>query len=160
SGPAPLAVAFTDLSTVKNISSWFWQFGDNGTSEDQHPAYVYETPGLYTVNLTVTDETNATYAVTKPDYIAVLEDEEEEESADFEANVTSGPAPLAVAFTDLSTVKNISSWFWQFGDNGTSEEQHPVHVYTENGTYDVGLTVYQGLSASYWQIRYEYIRVG
>jgi PKD repeat protein len=159
SGTAPLAVQFTDTSTVENITAWAWEFGDGGTSEDQHPAYVYETPGLYTVSLTVTDGTNTTYAVTKPDYIAVLE-EEEEERADFEANVTSGAAPLAVAFTDKSTVKNITAWFWQFGDDSTSQEQHPIHVYTENGTYDVGLTVYKGLSASYWEIRYDYILVG
>ncbi|NVO66798.1 PKD domain-containing protein [Methanofollis tationis] len=157
-GYAPLTVGFTDTSTVEKIVAWAWELGDGGTSQEQHPVYTYGTPGLYTVSLTVTDEANATYTVTKPDYIAVLE-EEEEESADFEADVTSGAAPLAVQFTDLSTVKNITAWAWEFGDNGTSEEQHPVHVYTENGTYDVGLTVYKGLSASYWEIKYEYIRV-
>lgn len=156
-GYAPLIVRFTDTSTVEKIVAWAWDFGDGGTSTEQYLWYAYETPGTYTVSLSVTDETNTTYTVTKTDYITVLE---EEERADFEANVTSGAAPLAVQFTDLSTVKSITSWLWQFGDGGISQEQHPVHVYTENGTYDVGLTVYKGLSAWYWEIKYDYIQVG
>jgi PKD repeat protein len=61
--------------------------------------------------------------------------------ADFEANITKGPAPLSVAFTDLSTVQGIEAWSWEFGDGGTSEEQHPIHTYGEPGVYDVRLTV-------------------
>ena len=33
------------------------------------------------------------------------------------------------------------SWFWDFGDTHTSDEQNPVHTYTEAGKYDVVLTV-------------------
>jgi PKD repeat protein len=33
------------------------------------------------------------------------------------------------------------SWFWDFGDGETSDEQHHVHAYTEAGRYDVVLTV-------------------
>ena len=44
-----------------------------------------------------------------------------------------------VNFTDLST--NVPTyWDWTFGDGGTSTLQNPVHVYTENGTYNVCLT--------------------
>jgi PKD repeat protein len=38
--------------------------------------------------------------------------------ADFTADVTSGPAPLTVAFTDNST--DAESWSWDFGDGATS----------------------------------------
>jgi PKD repeat protein len=46
---------------------------------------------------------------------------------------------LAV-FTDES-LDGPTSWFWEFGDGGTSNEQNPVHFYVESGTYMVALTV-------------------
>jgi PKD repeat protein len=33
------------------------------------------------------------------------------------------------------------SWFWEFGDGNTSDEQNPIHLYEEQGTYTVSLTV-------------------
>ncbi|MCK5683311.1 PKD domain-containing protein, partial [bacterium] len=42
-------------------------------------------------------------------------------------------------FTD--TTIGATSWAWTFGDNGTSEDQNPVHTYTTAGNYTVSLTV-------------------
>jgi PKD repeat protein len=61
-------------------------------------------------------------------------------AADFSAAPTSGTAPLAVAFTDLSS-GSPTTWSWVFGDGGTSSTQNPLHTYTVPGTYDVTLTV-------------------
>jgi PKD repeat protein len=60
--------------------------------------------------------------------------------ADFTGSPTSGDAPLSVDFTDLST-GSVSTWAWTFGDEGTSSEQNPTHVYGSPGTYTVTLTV-------------------
>jgi len=57
----------------------------------------------------------------------------------FTADVVSGTAPLTVEFTDSST-ENPTEWFWEFGDDSTSDEQNPVHIYTDAGTYAVTLT--------------------
>ncbi|MCO5274735.1 MAG: PKD domain-containing protein [Flavobacteriales bacterium] len=43
------------------------------------------------------------------------------------------------SFTDQST--GASGWLWDFGDGNTSTEQHPVHTYAANGTYNVCLTI-------------------
>ena len=59
--------------------------------------------------------------------------------ADFSGNPTSGPAPLTVMFTDLST-GGPTSWDWTFGDGGTSQQQHPTHEYLAESTYTVSLT--------------------
>jgi len=59
--------------------------------------------------------------------------------ADFSATPTSGTAPLAVAFTDLST-GSPTNWSWTFGDGGTSTAQNPSYSYTVAGTYSVSLT--------------------
>ncbi len=60
--------------------------------------------------------------------------------ANFSGTPTSGVAPLAVAFTDLST-GGPTSWSWNFGDGGTSTAQNPGHTYAAGGTYTVSLTV-------------------
>jgi PKD repeat protein len=42
-----------------------------------------------------------------------------------------------VAFTDKS--EDPTEWLWDFGDGATSDEQNPIHQYTENGVYTVSL---------------------
>lgn len=44
-----------------------------------------------------------------------------------------------VQFVDES-LDNPTSWFWEFGDGGTSNEQNPVYSYPVGGTYTVTLT--------------------
>ncbi|WP_342770539.1 MULTISPECIES: PKD domain-containing protein [unclassified Methanoculleus] len=61
-------------------------------------------------------------------------------AANFTANVTYGTAPLAVRFTDTST-GGPTAWLWDFGDNATSTDRHPTHIYAAPGNYTVSLTV-------------------
>jgi hypothetical protein len=44
-----------------------------------------------------------------------------------------------VTFT--STVTDVKTYLWEFGDEGTSTEANPVHTYAMSGTYSVKLTV-------------------
>ncbi len=48
-----------------------------------------------------------------------------------------GVAPDTVVFTNSST--NATSYNWDFGDNGTSNEVSPTHVFSNGGTYTVKL---------------------
>jgi glucose/arabinose dehydrogenase len=59
----------------------------------------------------------------------------------FAADATAGPAPLTVHFTDLSTVPAPTAWLWSFGDGATSTQQNPAHTYTQDGVYNVRLSV-------------------
>ena len=45
---------------------------------------------------------------------------------------------LEVVFEDM-TSRDPITWHWDFGDNMTSDEQHPVHEYLTQGTYEVCL---------------------
>jgi PKD repeat protein len=72
------------------------------------------------------------------DDISVTEDVLPPPVADFSGTPTSGPAPLAVQFTDEST--GATSWSWTFGDGGNSAAQNPSHTYTDPGVYTVSLT--------------------
>lgn len=77
--------------------------------------------------------------------------------ANFIADVTSGDAPLAVSFTDLSS-HAPTSWSWDFGDGGTSSAQNPSHTYDTPGTYSVSLTVSNGVGSDLLT-RTDYIEV-
>jgi PKD repeat protein/DMSO/TMAO reductase YedYZ molybdopterin-dependent catalytic subunit len=62
--------------------------------------------------------------------------------ANFTADVKSGPAPLTVAFTDLTTgTPDPTNYLWDFGDGNTSTSKNPLHIYTSYGRYNVSLTV-------------------
>ncbi len=61
-------------------------------------------------------------------------------AADFVVNTTSGPAPLTVVFTDVSS-GDPTSWRWSFGDGAESIEQNPTHQYNNEGKFTVTLTV-------------------
>jgi len=60
--------------------------------------------------------------------------------ANFSANSTSGCAPLAVQFQDVSTGSPIK-WNWDFGNGNKSTLQNPSAVYIQPGIYTVSLTV-------------------
>ena len=51
-------------------------------------------------------------------------------------------AALRCDFTDASSDdRGVSSWSWSFGDQTSSTDRHPVHVYNGPGSYPVSLTV-------------------
>lgn len=69
SGAAPMNITFADFS-LGSASSWLWDFGDGSTSTEQNPGHVYESAGVYTVSLTVSNGTS-TNTVTRTGYITV-----------------------------------------------------------------------------------------
>jgi PKD repeat protein len=154
SGYEPLEVQFTDQSTG-NITSWEWDFNNDGVidSYSQNPNRIYQVTGEFDVSLTVSD---GAYSDTelKTDFIEVLGP-----SADFAADVTSGFLPLEVNFTDLS-VGNISTWEWDFNNDGTidSYEQNPTYTFNAPGYYDVSLTI-SNTSFSDAELKNNYIDV-
>ncbi|MFN7976239.1 MAG: PKD domain-containing protein [Acidobacteriota bacterium] len=139
SGTAPLTVNFTDQSSG-GPTSWLWDFGDGGTSTVQNPSHTYVANGSYTVSLTATNSCGSD-TNTKVNYITVTSCPAP--VADFSGSPTTGPAPLSVAFADLST-NAPTSWSWDFGDGGTATQQNPGHTYLSPGTYSVSLTVANG----------------
>jgi PKD repeat protein len=60
-----------------------------------------------------------------------------------EANPTEGVAPLKVQFDGLGEDADgtIVSYYWDFGDGSTSDEQYHLHTFKDPGSYNVVLTV-------------------
>lgn len=65
-------ITFTDQSSIigGNINSWAWDLGDGTNSAAQHPVHVYETPGNYTIKLTVTSTAGCSATITQTKTIA------------------------------------------------------------------------------------------
>jgi PKD repeat protein len=154
-GHPPLDVQFTDKSTG-NISAWEWDFnGDGAIDSIMHNAnytnanYTYETPGNYTVSLTVrgpkgndTEVKKDYIQVTRCPYFANFTIESIPSNCQVQGNGTSCTGTTTVHFIDQST-GNITGWAWDFNNDGTidSTEQNPTHTYTKNGNYTVTLTI-------------------
>ncbi len=82
--------------------------------------------------------------------------------AGFTADVTSGPSPLVVNFTDQSftTVPSgIIGWAWDFDGDSVVDStlQNPSFVYANCGSYTVSLTVTDGVSPTNTLTRTGYI---
>lgn len=62
------------------------------------------------------------------------------------ADVTTGPFPLEVQFQDLTVADPpVTTWSWDLGDGTHSTSASPTHAYKLTGTYDVSLTVSNGI---------------
>ena len=135
-GAAPLNVLFNDTSTG-SPTTWNWSFGDGETSGEINPLHTYINGGTYTVNLTVTEINGNQATRSKPYYIHVGENEL---AMDFIGDPRCGHSPLPVQFSDLSTLPH-DQWKWDFGDEGTSYVEDPLHIYSGENSYNVSLYI-------------------
>jgi gliding motility-associated-like protein len=135
SGCHPLTVQMTDASTDYN--TFYWTTGGMSSTQ-RNPSFTYTVPGIYDVQLIVTDLLGCSDTLLMPDLITVLGP-----TAVFDASPRNGCAPLSVDFTDssYSFLGTITSWSWNFGDGNTADVQHPSHFYQNPGNYTVALTV-------------------
>ena len=137
-GCGPLTVNFTDSSVASfGIASWNWDFGDGGTDTVQNPSYIYQTPGIYTVLLMITDSNGCISTRTRVSYVQVIGPD-----VNFGADTTTGCPNTTINFTD-STIFGapITNWTWDFGDGNNSILQNPMNTYTTLDSFDVSLTV-------------------
>ncbi|MCB0707677.1 MAG: PKD domain-containing protein [Saprospiraceae bacterium] len=130
SGCAPFTVQFQDESS-ENTTSWNWTFqgGTPGTSTLPNPVVTYDSPGLYSVQLVVSNAAGSNSTV-QTNYIEVLD----VPTASFN-QIQNG---ATVDFTNTSTGAN--SYSWDFGDGvGSSIETDPSYTYSTDGIYTITL---------------------
>jgi PKD repeat protein len=161
-GEAPLAVAF-DASTSADpdgsIISYTWNFGDGASGSRVTTSHTYDTPGTFTITLTVTDDKGKTGFATQTIYVnepAETPNPDPEPTppdsgnaiptASFTASPSSGTAPLSVSFNASSSYDpdgSITSYAWSFGDGATGSGVTTSHIYTttNNRTYTITLTI-------------------
>ena len=131
-----LTLNFTDASTSPNtLNSWLWNFGDGGTSASQNPSHTYAAAGVYNICLTIHDAHGCSNtichhvtvnAVHHPCQAAFL--------------FHTDPSGNLVFFTNTSTgTTGTTTFYWTFGDGGTSTNVNPHHTYNHTGHYTICL---------------------
>jgi PKD repeat protein len=149
---ASMSYQFTDQSTG-NISSWSWNFGDpasgmNNNSSVQNPSHVYSQPGIYVTCLTIQGVDSSCYSTTC-DTLFVGTGPGCQAQFTYYADSMQGGLPV-IHFIDLS-YGTPTSWLWDFGDGTpTVQDQNPVHIYAQAGTYYVCLTIQCQGTTSTW----------
>jgi len=144
--------------------NWMWDFGDGATASGQNVTHSYDpnTGDIFFVTLT----TIHTIPGTVDTCVATSTQEVWVGTgggnciADFEYTIDSVPTGAYVAqFTDLS-IGNPEFWMWDFGDGDFSEEQNPEHIYYEQGTYLVCLTIFSDSMNNCYDTNCEEIVIG
>lgn len=111
----------------------FGAFGRQNNSFDKNPLGIqFIEPGDFPVTLTIREngcvESYTDTLKLQPNPVA-----------SFKSTERMGCVPLEVQFENKSSAWSPITMTWQFGDGTVSNEDNPVHVFTEPGTYDVAL---------------------
>lgn len=146
--PTVLAdVEFNDTSVDidGSVASWFWDFGDEGTSFQEDPAHQYDDKGNFTVTLVVTDDDGASGSVSLEVLLVNVGP-----SAGFTFDPDEGTVGVDVRFMDRSSDPEGKAleYLWNFGDGVTSTAMNPLNAFDSSGTKSVSLTVTDDEGAS------------
>ncbi|MFT3681461.1 MAG: PKD domain-containing protein [Ferruginibacter sp.] len=136
-------VAFTDTSNGfgTNITAWDWDFGDGSTHGNKKTeSHTYATTGSFTVTLTVTTANGCKSLIPAVTIVNI----DVSPVADFTLPGNTCLPNASAKFTNTTTITDGTigtvTYAWTFGDNGTSTDKDPTHVYTATGNYSVKLT--------------------
>lgn len=127
--------SFTDISTSStgSVTSWYWDFGDTGTSTATNPTHTYTNPGTYTISHVAYNSNGCNDTIRKPIEIYFLP-----QAQFFQTNACIGNA---TQFNDSTKTLSgtIVTWLWNFGDGQTSTFQNPTHSFGSTANYTVSL---------------------
>jgi gliding motility-associated-like protein len=127
SGCSPLSVNFPP---VLGITSYSWNFGDGATSGTQNPSHTYTntttTTIVYSVSLIAS---NAFGCIDTAYGMPVVHPKP---TANFAMTPTLGCSPMAVNFSNSSTLSFNNAW--TFGNGNSSNLTNPSTTYTTSNT--------------------------
>ncbi len=134
----------TSFSEGGDIINWEWDFGDNAQSQLEEPQHLYQMPGTQETTLIVTNEFGCKDTVTKafewlpaPPIIVVA------------PNTFAGCSPLSVFFENLSSpIDSTYEILWDFGNGDFSTTISPSYIYSENGIYDIEVSITSPIGCS------------
>ncbi len=149
-----LPVNFTNLSIDEDTVTWSFGDGTLPSTDTTSFFHVYNLPGSYTVTLNITDvngckdSAKSTVVVYGP-------------LPNFNANIVTGCAPLAVNFSDASVSDSaLVQWTWDFGDGSAPQTAAlPTinHTYNVPGLYTVTMDVKDKNGCVKTRIKTDYI---
>jgi PKD repeat protein len=125
SGCAPLSVSFSDQSqpgTGAVNTSWMWDLGNGAQSTERNPVIRYQSTGVFTIVLKVTNDKGCSNILTENKFIEVTPGLD----LNFSHSVpTTCKPPYQIQFNSQATGSNMK-YKWLFGDGKTSEDENPI----------------------------------
>lgn len=121
-----------------NGASFLWEFesATPNTSTLMNPTGIeFDTLGTFSIELTVTEAICA-------DHDQIQISTYPRPYAYFHPEYFAGCNPLAVFLQDSSFSSTGHQVLWDFGDGHKPDYSNPFHTYTEDGVYDISLTIW------------------
>jgi PKD repeat protein len=128
-------INFFDLSDLRGASVQYnWQFGDSDSSYLTNPIHVYDSGGVYTVELILTSANGCKDSLSKT--ITIYDKPE----VDFGfTNACFNEQPIIFSDSTNLVSGTVISTEWDFGDGNSSTFNNPLHTYSSPGNYTVTL---------------------
>jgi len=146
-------IQFNNLSNNLLVDC-IWDFGDGTISNSFNASHAYSSNGLYDISLLVLDTFGCSDYIVINNYIQVLSP-----TANFSAiNLSSSCPPVISDFTNLSS-SDVNLFKWNFGDGSTSFVEHPSHLFSNPGLFDVSLVVENTFGCKDSLTQYDYINM-
>ncbi len=116
--------------------TYAWDFGDGTSGTGANVSHVYNFPGTYAAQVTVTDSAGGTSSATVLVRVNALP------SASIVPSNTSGSSGVPMGFfAHLAGGTAPFRYSWSFGDGGTSTSATPTHIFNGTGSYTVQVWV-------------------
>lgn len=135
---APVEINFTSTSTTASaFDNCEWTVNGSPIAGDCSGAtYTFDAGGLYDIGLTTTSVNGCSNSALYDDFIFV----EDVPQAGFDAS-SSAVESIDSEVEFYNTSVDASTYIWNFGDNTSSTDENPVHIFPEEptGSYNVTL---------------------
>jgi PKD repeat protein len=131
----PASVYTDNLSTGTGILGYFWDFDNGYTSTYYNDNSTYINHGSYNIQLIVTDLHDC------KDTSLVIFNLYPIPQSNVSIDPNAGCEPLEVSF-DVNSIYPFPTsynYYWSFGDGTNSSLQAPIHVYPNDGIYNIEL---------------------
>lgn len=122
------------------VNAYAWAFGDGTTGSGDRPAHVFDEPGKYTVNLTITGDSNGLCSPLDSDQMEVEIFDAPSLSILAEDRMAAGVAGTFAAMVSDGADAAGAVITWDFGDGTKAEGPTAEHAFAGAGTYIVTAT--------------------
>ncbi|MFT7475437.1 MAG: PKD repeat protein [Verrucomicrobiales bacterium] len=119
-------------------TAWNWDFGDGTGDEGPDVAKVWDTEGIFTVTMLVSNAAGDDARQTH-EFTVIAVDVVRVPTADFTFQSDTAEVGEEIVFTDAST-GDPDLLLWSFGDETTDSGSQVAHSFAEPGLYEVSLT--------------------
>lgn len=117
-----------------NATSHLWLFGDGNSSSLENPTHQYAQPGTYHITYVAFNMQSCNVSDTLRDTVVI----QQGPIIDFSYSPLTPEVNRGTQFHNHTTLAN--TYFWEFGDGGTSTLFEPKYDYYKTGQFEVCLT--------------------